>query len=198
MNQAERRKGLLLALLCLIALSGCRVKDMNYIIENEPSIKGVVEEKRDGYVLMRNDDGEYIVSLNVKNKDGSPGDLVIGDEIVVYYYDGINETDPMQVDNVYTITLNALSEEKIAIDTFEGNVKTYYEMRDGYWMCDDYEYRYRLEISGRMPNAVKDSTFVYLSNIEEIPFERAYLAAGLSSNTDDYFSPEEAVLVEMH
>ena len=83
---------------------------------------------------------------------------------------------------------------KAAVD---GNMKTYYEMNDGTFMCDDYTYKYRLEISGRMPNAAADSTFVYLSNIEEIPFERAYMAAGVSSNTEDYFQPDEAVLVEM-
>ncbi len=78
-----------------------------------------------------------------------------------------------------------------------GNLRTYREMPDGTWMCDGYTYQYRLEISGRMPNAAVDSTFVYLSNLEEISFEQAYLAAGLSSNLEDYFSPEEAVLVEM-
>ncbi|MBR6004955.1 MAG: immunogenic protein, partial [Clostridia bacterium] len=78
-----------------------------------------------------------------------------------------------------------------------GNMKTYYEMNDGTWMCDNHTYKYRLEISGRMPNAAADSTFVYLSNIEEIPFERAYMAAGVSSNTADYFQLEDAVLVEM-
>ena len=81
--------------------------------------------------------------------------------------------------------------------TVKGNMKTYCEMKDGTWTCDGYAYQYRLEISGRMPNAAKDSTFVYLSNIEEIPFEKAYMAAGLSSNMNDYFAPEEAVLVEM-
>lgn len=82
-------------------------------------------------------------------------------------------------------------------NTVKGNMNTYSEMQDGTWMCQDRTYRYRLEISGRMPNAAKDSTFVYLSNIEEISFDRAYRAAGISSNTEDYFSPEEAVLVEM-
>lgn len=84
-----------------------------------------------------------------------------------------------------------------AAKAVDGNMRTYYEMSDGTWMCDDHTYEYRLEISGRMPNAAKDSTFVYLSNIESIPFERAYMAAGVSSNSEDYFSPEEAVLVEM-
>jgi hypothetical protein len=49
-----------------------------------------------------------------------------------------------------------------------------------------------------MPNAAVDTTFVYLSNIKEISFEQAYKAAGVSSSTDDYFSPEEAVPVEMN
>ena len=48
-----------------------------------------------------------------------------------------------------------------------------------------------------MPKAVASTTFVYLSNIENITFEQAWKAAGFSSNTADYFSPNEAVLVEM-
>ena len=82
-------------------------------------------------------------------------------------------------------------------NTIEGNMKTYYEMTDGTWRCDDHLYKYRLEINGRIPNAAVDSSFVYLSNIEEITFDQAYKAAGISSNSDDYFLPEEAVLVEM-
>ena len=83
-------------------------------------------------------------------------------------------------------------------ETFEGGFRTYYEMSDGTWTCDGYAYRYRLEISGRMPNAAKDSTFVYLSNVEDISFEQAYMAAGLRSDINDYFAPEEAVPVEMN
>lgn len=83
------------------------------------------------------------------------------------------------------------------VNTIEGNMKTYYEMSDGTWQFDGYTYKYRLEISGKMPNAVKDSTYVYLSNLENISFTQAWKAAGLSSNTEDYFALEEAVLVEM-
>ena len=92
----------------------------------------------------------------------------------------------------------AVPEEAAVKDTVAGNMKTYREMTDGTWMCDGHVYQYRLEIKGRMPNAAKDSSFVYLSNIGEISFEQAYMAAGLSSNLDDYFSAEEAVLVEMN
>ena len=81
-------------------------------------------------------------------------------------------------------------------NTIEGSRKTYYEMTDGTFKCDEYTYKYRLEISGRMPSAAKDSTFVYLSNKEDISFEQAWRAAGFSSLSTDYFSPEDAVLVD--
>ena len=74
----------------------------------------------------------------------------------------------------------------------------YYEMSDGTWQMDGHTYKYRLEISGRQPSAVKDTTYVYLSNIEEISFQKAMMASGLSSNTEDYFSVEEAILVEIN
>ena len=96
-----------------------------------------------------------------------------------------------------TITFSGCAKKATVKNMIEGNMKTYYEMTDGTWMCDDHLYKYRLKIRGRMPNAAKDSSFVYLSNIEEITFDQAYKAAGISSNSDDYFSPEEAVLVEM-
>ncbi|MBD5444824.1 MAG: immunogenic protein [Lachnospiraceae bacterium] len=73
----------------------------------------------------------------------------------------------------------------------------YYEMSDGTWKTDDHTYQYRLEITGRMNNAAKDSTFVYLSNIEDITFEQAWKASGFSSNMDDYFKVEDATLVAM-
>lgn len=83
--------------------------------------------------------------------------------------------------------------EKKAIET---GIKTYYELPDGTWECEGYTYKYRLEITGRMHAAKADSTFVYLSNLENISFDQAAGAAGLSSNSEDYFSPDEAILVD--
>ncbi len=68
----------------------------------------------------------------------------------------------------------------------------HYEMSDGTWTTDEHTYQYRLEITGRMNNAVKDSTFIFLTNIEDITFDQAWKAAGLSSNMDDYFDMEVA------
>lgn len=70
-------------------------------------------------------------------------------------------------------------------------------MSDGTWKTDDYTYQYRLEITGRMNNAEKDSTFIFLSNIENITFDQAWKAAGFSSNMDDYFDVEVAKFVGM-
>ena len=107
--------------------------------------------------------------------------------------------DGICLSHYHEILWKAAAPEEAAVkDTVAGNMKTYREMTDGTWMCDGFVYQYRLEIKGRMPNAEVDSSFVYLSNIGDISFEQAYMAAGLSSHLDDYFSPEEAVLVEMN
>lgn len=87
---------------------------------------------------------------------------------------------------------------KAPVRTVEGNLKTYGQLSDGTWECEGYTYQYRLVIHGRMPNAVQDTTYVYLSNMEDIPFYNAMMASGVSSNMNDYFSLEEAVLVEIH
>ena len=73
----------------------------------------------------------------------------------------------------------------------------YYEMSDGTWQAGDHTYQYRLEISGGWDSAVKDIAYVYLSNIENITFEQAWKAAGLSSSMSDYFDEEDAKLVAM-
>ena len=83
--------------------------------------------------------------------------------------------------------------EKRVDETMEGNLKTYCRIEDGTWFCDGLFYQYRLEIS----NASNDTVFVYLSNLSDISFEQAWKALGLSSNTEDYFALEDAILVEM-
>lgn len=58
-----------------------------------------------------------------------------------------------------------------------------------------YTYKYRIEITGRLHNAAKDTTYVLLTNLEGITFEQAWKASGLSSNMDDYFDPADAVFI---
>ena len=94
----------MLALICVLALAGCNNRSMNYIIENEPNMTGVVKEVNDHSILMENEAGEYWVSLNVENRD-SMTHFDVGDEVVVYFDGNISESYPMQINTVYAITL---------------------------------------------------------------------------------------------
>ena len=96
----------------------------------------------------------------------------------------------------YEKTDSDFAEENLDNDKLIVMVK-HYEMSDGTWKTDEQTYRYRLEITGRMNNAAKDGTFVYLSNIKEITFDQAWKASGFSSNMDDYFDVEDAKFVAM-
>lgn len=81
----------------------------------------------------------------------------------------------------------------------------YYKRSDGKWATEVFTdeigtkktmvYQYRLVLHGRMPNAAMDSTFVVLSNRKNITFDQAWKASGLSSNSNDYFNPEDAVVI---
>ena len=101
-------------------------------------------------------------------------------------------TEPYVV-NTYekTFSENAFAKNEVCV------LVKHYEMSDGTWKTDQHTYQYRLEITGRMNNAAKDSTFVYLSNTEHISFDKAWKAAGFSSNRNDYFDSEVATLVAM-
>lgn len=105
---------------------------------------------------------------------------------------GCSQKEPSVV-KTYEVTDSELTFENDELVTM---VK-YYEMSDGTWKTDDYTYQYILEVTGRMNNADKDSTFVFLSNIKDITFEQAWKASGFSSNMDDYFDEEDAKFVAM-
>lgn len=100
----KKMLALVLALVCILTLAGCDRKSMNYIIQNEPSITGIVREADESAILIENDNGEYWVSLNVENRH-SMTHFTIGDEVVVYFDGLIAESSPMQISNVYAITL---------------------------------------------------------------------------------------------
>ena len=100
---------------------------------------------------------------------------------------------PYVVETYYSVNDSEYDSKK---DEFTTLVK-HYKMSDGTWKTDDYSYQYRLEITGRMNNAAKDSTFVFLSNIETITFDQAWKASGFSSNLNDYFDIEDAKFVAL-
>ncbi len=71
----------------------------------------------------------------------------------------------------------------------------HYQLSDGTWKTDEHSYKYKLVLTGRLNNAVKDSTYEVLSNNPDITFDMAWKASGLSSNSEDYFKEEDAIIV---
>lgn len=124
-------------------------------------------------------------------------ELVLQKDIDTGEWVKVNQTQKeVTVIKTYEVTDSAQADEYLEDDKLITMVK-HYEMSDGTWKTDEYTYQYRLEITGRMNNAAKDSTFVFLSNIEEITFDQAWKASGFSSNMDDYFDVEDAKFVAM-
>ena len=116
--------------------------------------------------------------------------------IVMFLLAGCSQNKEVSVVKTYPITDSEMVQKCFNNNQFV-TIEAYSELSDGTWKCNDIIYKYRLEISGRMGGAVKDNTFVYLSNIENISFEQAWKAAGYSSNMNDYFDIQDAILVEM-
>lgn len=114
----NKKIAMLLAVICVLCMGGCDNKSMNYIIQNKPSVTGIVEEVHDDYIIMYSETAEgypngsrWSVPLDVENKD-SYTDLVVGDEIVMYYDGMAKETDPLGVSTVYAITLKTPASRK--------------------------------------------------------------------------------------
>ena len=76
----------------------------------------------------------------------------------------------------------------------DGVMVTYQELKDGTWKCEDTVYQYRLELTGRERLAVEDSTFVVLSQREDVTFEEVSQALVSSMAS---LEPVDYVLVEM-
>ena len=58
------------------------------------------------------------------------------------------------------------------------------EYVDGAWIFKGKSYRYRLEVTGRMKSAVKDMTYVIVTNDKDITFDELFPLSGLSSSLD--------------
>ena len=102
---------LVTVLICVLSLTGCNNKSMNYIIQHKPSVTGIVKEVHDDFVILYSDSApgypngsNWSISLDVENQN-SYTNLEVGDEIVVYHDGNVMETDPLRVGTVYAITL---------------------------------------------------------------------------------------------
>ena len=150
-----------------------------------------VTEERHGLLAQDNTRGETHLTITVED-----GNIVIFSDTQDIAYWGEQGLDSPFAPGKDTITDEGYFDSG-PLRTIEGNFRTYYQNTDGTWQYHGIIYKYRLVITGRMPNAAADTTYVYLSNLEDISFSRAMMASGISSNLNDYFAPEEAVLVEI-
>ena len=103
----------IVSIICVLGVVGCNNKSMNYIISNEPNIVGIITEVNENSVLIENETGEYVVSLDVENSDGIYSPMMIGDEVTVYYDGSIAESYPMQINQVYAILLKELADRTV-------------------------------------------------------------------------------------
>lgn len=115
----KKHVALVLTTVCVLCLFGCNSNSMDYIIANKPSVTGIVQEVHSDYIIMYSETADgypngsnWSIPLSVETKD-SYTDLVVGDEIVVYYDGMPMETDPLQVSTVYAITLKTPAERAV-------------------------------------------------------------------------------------
>lgn len=106
-------------LICVLVLTGCDNKSMNYIIEHKPSVTGIVEEVHDDFIILYADSApgypngsNWSISLDAENED-SYTNIAVGDEIVVYHDGNVMETDPLRVGTVYAITLKTPADRTV-------------------------------------------------------------------------------------
>ena len=77
-----------------------------------------------------------------------------------------------------------------------GITATYYEIDNGTWKCDGVTYQFRLELSGRMPNAESDSYYAVLTDNKNLTFEDVSKSL-YGSLLEDSKIMEGSIIVEM-
>lgn len=78
-----------------------------------------------------------------------------------------------------------------------GDAGNHIPHEDGTWKENGLSYSSCIELTGRIPNAEGDATFTILTNRDDITFEEAWKASGLSSDTRDFFDPKDAVIIKI-
>lgn len=172
-------------------------------------LKAIVTEVGNGRMLVEPVEGSEelrssnLFSVPIEYMEASP-EPSVGDLVEISYCGGILEVYPSLLENITHIRVVEKGNLEI-VNVYKANTdseeiqegefvifETFYELSDGTWSTGTHSYKYRLEITGRSGAAVRDTTYLYLSNIEEISYRKAMMAAGFSSNSDDYFDEKDA------
>lgn len=169
------------------------------VIEDFAGDEGKLKDAR----LTLLDSGQFTMSFDPRSDRFGAGTYTMEDnELSLDFSDGSVMTFTMD-GGAFTLIGEIAScggpsdpEAPTVVNTYGSeDTKVYEELSDGTWRCNGIVYRYRLVLTDRLPHAEKDSTFVVLSDREDISFRDAYMAAGFSSSLEDYFDPADAVIV---
>ena len=171
--------------------------------ENTSTVLGYrVKVLEDGYGIFNPGDIVYVEGNYKEFRPSTskmlPDELNPGDRIFVYHFGkdqtgtGVTAYNIEFMSRQGIINVNDIAEE---FNAWGGNDR-YYRMNDGTYWYNGNSYKSRIELTGRVPNAAKDTTYVYLSNKEDITFEQAWKDQ-YSDDLKEHFKPEEAILVEI-
>ena len=201
MNHIKKISAIIMIGITVFSLAACSKSPDVSTSETTES----TEELFIGTVISISDDGVMLVLPQEGSEAANSSDLfnilvesfsesndipTVGDTVKIIYSGGIEELYPAQLAGIIS------TEIVTNVDANDSVIRTFKENTDGTYECEGHVYKYILDISGTMPNSDNIVTYVYLSNIEEITFEQAWKASGLSSNTADYFEVKDAVLVQ--
>ena len=198
------------AIVSCIVVAVCFLTNPKTSASNDPSLPpdiqdpnasqfvATVLEVHDTYLMVAPEGGSPLsyadqVEVSLGGLEIPPA-LQVGETVLVVYDGYVQEIYPPRISTAYRV--ERLYLDSGPVETINGNVKTYFRNTNGTWQVDGRNYKYRHVLTGRIPNAAQDTTFVYLSNLEDITFEQAYKAAGFSDNCADWFLVEDAILVE--
>lgn len=167
--------------------------------DHSESMDGQITSEVDGSKIpTENNQSNFGTGFGYQYGEDDTIEVYMNDKWFIFEYREEKEHQSVEPTEPSVVRIYEVTESDTAFEDDElVTMVKYYEMSDGTWKTDNYVYQYRLEITGRMGGAKKDSTFVFLSNIKDITFEQAWKAAGLSSNMDDYFKEEDAKFVAL-
>ena len=170
-----------------------------YAIDEKDTDRGEVISVKDMTFQMKEGRHLYEIIAEWTDGDESSGKVHYGFQTIESDMQIYNPDDSTGIhypanQGLYNVTPSDQIQSKYDNEEFVIQ-KLHYKSNDGTWVCENYTYKYRLEISGRTKNADKNTTYIVLSNSKDITFEQTWKASGLSSLMSDYFDPKDAVIV---
>lgn len=116
-----------------------------------------------------------------------------------FSYKGVKYICPVDIRDGYVLDIFIDNSDTYTNPTdFEllYGMSMYTQSSDGYWSENNQKYKYKVELTGTLPNAKRESTYIVLTNNEHLTFEDVSKCF-YSSNSDDFLDPSETVIVEV-